>query len=89
MAYADIADMTRSGSLAGRMAAAAAAEDVLLEPADPESWVAENRWQLCAAPGWDDAWASAQASGNADPGLDPAVITDGQILSQVQAVLAG
>jgi hypothetical protein len=41
-----------------------------------------------SAPGWADAWASAEAASNPDPGRDEAVITDAQILSQVQAVLA-
>jgi hypothetical protein len=92
MSYLDVFDMTRSGTLSGRMSAAAAQEQTsgaTLDPVDPEAWVAVNRWALVSAPGWGDAWASAGASGNADPGSDPGVITDGMILSQVQAVIPG
>ena len=39
-------------------------------------------------PGWDDAWDSAIASGIEDPGGNEGVITDGMILSGVQAVIA-
>jgi hypothetical protein len=81
--------MTLNGSLRGRLAAAAASEPTPLDPADPETWAYQFRYQLCSAPGWDDAWASAAAGGVQDPGADEAVITDGMILSQVQAVLAG
>lgn len=92
MSYLDIAHMTSSASLQGRLAAAAAQEQgsgAELSPDMPEVWAQVNRWKLCAAPGWDAAWASAEAGANEDPGADPAVITDAQILSQVQAVLAG
>lgn len=92
MAYLDLANMTHDGSLRGRLAAAAATEraaGAVLQPSEPELWVNENRWELCAAPGWADAWASAVASENPDPGADPGVITDAMMLSQVQAVLAG
>lgn len=92
MAYLDVANMTRDTSLVLRLSAAAAQEQVngaLLEPDDPEAWAQEHRWELAAAPGWGDAWASAVAAGNEDPGADPGVITDGMILSEVQAVIAG
>lgn len=92
MTYLDIANMTDSGSLIRRLSAAAAEQKeagATLDPPDPMTWAGTFRWELCAAPGWADAWASAEAGGNLDPGADPAVITDAQILSQVQAVLAG
>jgi len=91
MSYNDIADMIESGSLVRRLSAAAASEQAagaVLDPLDPGAWAATYRWHLVSAPGWDEAWASAVASGNPDPGLDEAVITDGQILSQTQAVIA-
>ena len=92
MTYLDIANMTRSDSLLSRLSAAAASEaesGAVLIPDLPEQWASQHRWQLVAAPGWADAWASAEAGGNEDPGADEAVITDPMILSQVQAVLAG
>jgi len=90
VAYIDVATMTRDSSLMLRLSAAAAQEQTsgaVLDPADPEAWAAEHRWQLAAAPGWGDAWASAVAAGNTTPGDDPGVITDAMILSEVQAVL--
>jgi hypothetical protein len=84
MGYLDIANMTENGALQRRLIACAATEG----EADPETWVATHRWTLCAAPGWADAWASAEAAGSVDPGVDDAVITDPMILSEVQALRA-
>lgn len=82
MSYWDISEMSRSTSLINREQAAAAQE----LPGDPYEWVQDNALRLAAEPGWADAWASALAAGNPDPGKDPAVITDGMILSAVQAI---
>jgi hypothetical protein len=51
-------------------------------------WVDSNRYVWASSPGWGAAWDSALA-GHPDepdyePGKDPAVITDGMILSTVQ-----
>jgi hypothetical protein len=55
---------------------------------DPDRWTYTNRRTWSAAPGWDAAWASALAGDEeADPGANEAVITDAQILSQVQSML--
>lgn len=92
MAYIDVASMTRDSALMLRLSAAAAQEQTggaVLDPDEPEAWANAHRWELCAAPGWGDAWASAVAGGSEDPGSDPGVITDGMILSEVQAVLGG
>jgi len=82
--YSSIADAADSGSLQRRVAACAAQQGA---HEDPWSWMWDNRYTWAAAPGWGAAWASAEASGNPDPGADPAVITDAQILSQVQGML--
>lgn len=50
-------------------------------------WVQENRYIWASSPDWAAAWDSALAGGNESPGADPAVITDGMILSTVQALL--
>jgi hypothetical protein len=76
--------MAEDADLQNRVAACAAQE----QPTEPRAWMYTYILAVCAAPGWDAAWASALASGNETPGRDPAVITDGQILSSVQAVLA-
>lgn len=82
MSYWDISEMSRNTSLTNREQAAAAQE----MPGDPYEWVKSNALRLAAQPGWADAWAYAVAGGNPDPGRDPAVITDGMILSAVQAI---
>ena len=82
MTYADITDMAHNQDLLDRIIACAAEEG---DP-QPEQWAYANRWRVVAQPGWAAAWASAIA-GNVDrPGRDAGVVTDGQILSAVQAV---
>lgn len=76
MAYWDIAMMAQDSDLYGRVQACYAQE----KPAG-----VINMLIIAASPGWDAAWASAVAGGNETPGRDPAVITDGMILSAVQA----
>lgn len=82
--YDSIADVADSASLARRVTACASQEG---DPS-PETWTYQHRWQYAAQPGWGAAFASAEAGGNPDPGADPAVVTDGQILSAVQALRA-
>jgi len=54
---------------------------------DPVQWTFDNRYQW-VGPGWGSAWESALANGIEEPGLDPSVISDEQILSQVQSMLS-
>lgn len=42
-------------------------------------------WPVCIAPDVEAAYASALAAHNPNPGGDPTVVTDGMILSNVQA----
>jgi hypothetical protein len=42
-------------------------------------------WPVCIADDVAAAYESALAAGNPDPGGDPAVVTDGMILANVQA----
>lgn len=56
-------------------------------PYNAQAWVEANSYLWAASPDWGAAWDSALAGGNEAPGKDPAVITDGQILSTVQALL--
>lgn len=84
MSYNSVAAMARSHSLTQRVIAAAAKESV----DRPEQWAQNYRWEVASQPGWDAAWDSAVAGGVTDPGKDEAVITDGMILSGVQAVIA-
>jgi hypothetical protein len=67
-----------------RVTACAAAEGM----ADPVQWAADNQYLWAAAPGWSDAWEYALAANpEDDPGKNEAVITDGMILAQVQALV--
>jgi len=84
MSYKSVADMAESYSLIRRLTSGAAKESV----DNPQNWVQLYRWEIASQPGWDAAWDSAVAGGVEDPGSDEAVITDGMILSGIQAVLA-
>lgn len=70
-----------------RVAACAAQQGCADEGIEPDVWALAWRRTWGAAAGWDAAWESAQAAGNEFPGKDPAVITDAQILAQVQAMM--
>jgi hypothetical protein len=97
MTYLIQSDIAANQSMLTRVAQCAAQEG----EDDPDSWAHEYRRQWAAAPGWEDAWASALAAhpppdppadgepaeAPYDPGADEAVITDAMILSQVQSML--
>jgi hypothetical protein len=87
MTYLDQSEIGSNGSMLARVAQCAAQQG---EP-DPDGWAHTHRREWAAAPGWENAWASAKAGHEDDPAYDPgadgSVITDGQILSQVQSML--
>ncbi len=85
MSYWDIATMAGDSDLFVRCRACAAQEGI----ADPNGWTSDHMLHLAASPGWSEAWASAIASDNPQPGRDPAVISDPMILSAVQATNTG
>ncbi len=87
MAYWDVASLVADSDFALRTTAAYATETPGAGGEDPPSWQAAHAWDVAAAPGFGDAYASALASGVPRPGKDPAVISDPQILSAVQAIL--
>jgi len=86
MGYLTQNTIANNGFMFGRISQAAAEEGL----ASPEGWTSDNRRIWAASPGWDDAWESAIVSHpddpEYDPGADEAVITDGMILAQVQAM---
>jgi hypothetical protein len=99
-AYLAISEIANDVNMTERMRAAATQQDYLGtvnlgNGSTPQGlavldWVANNRYVWAASPGWGAAWDSALA-GHPDepdyePGKDPAVITDGMILSTVQAL---
>jgi hypothetical protein len=94
MSYLDQSEIGANPAMFARVAQCAAQQG----ESDPDNWTNVNRRVWSAAPGWDGAWASAQASHPPtgepgapayDPGSDEAVITDQMILSQVQSMLPG
>jgi hypothetical protein len=62
----------------------------VVAPYSATYWVEQNRYVWASSPGWGAAWDSALAGHPDDPdyepGKDPAVITDGMILSTVQTL---
>lgn len=86
MSYLTQNEIANNRAMLDRVAQAAAQED---KSSDPDRWTYENRRDWAAAPSWDAAWESgrvAHPEEDYDPGKDEAVITDGMILSQVQAM---
>lgn len=67
-----------------RVAACAAQEGVTDVGIDPDLWTMQWRKVWASSPGWDLAWESALAGGMENPGHSDVVITDNQILAQVQ-----
>lgn len=84
MSYNTIATVAQDAALRHRIMACIAEQD---PAAHVSMWADAHMWRLAASPGWASAWASAEAGGITDPGRDEGVITDGQILAAVQAVL--
>lgn len=70
-----------------RVAQCAAQQGCANDGIDPDLWTYEWRRVWSASPGWDEAWESAEAGGVPTPGADPAVVTDEQILAQVQTMM--
>lgn len=83
MSYSSSAQLQSDTYFRRRVTACAAEQQV----ADPEVWANDNSWKMAAMPGFAEAYESAVASGIPNPGDDPAVITDPQILSAVQSLL--
>jgi len=95
MSYLTQGVIAENGAMRTRIAQAYAIETDGTEDAD--QWTYRQRRYWAAAPGWDAAWEYSlnthpddgdPATEPYDPGSDEAVITDGQILSQIQAMLA-
>ena len=88
MSYLTQDEIANSRAMLSRIAQAVASEQL---PLQPDQWAYDNRRGWAAAPGWDAAWESALVAhpeDGYDPGRDESVITDLQILSQIQAMNA-
>lgn len=95
MSYLTQNEIASSFSMNNRVAQAVSEEGVP-DGTNADAWTSVNRREWAAAPGWSEAWESAKVSHVPDddpltpaydPGTDEGVITDGMILSQVQAML--
>lgn len=83
MSYLTINTCANDQIFHGRILACAAQEGVV----QPEVMLPELVWPVASAADIEAAYASALAAGNPNPGGDESVITDGMILSAVQANL--
>ena len=82
MSYTTINLCANDLAFMGRVTAAAAAEGATVQP---DVVMYQVRWAVATASDVAAAYESAVAADNPDPGGDPAVITDGMILSSLQA----
>ena len=90
MAYYDISLLAVDQDFFTRTTAAYATETLGTSPASgvlPPQWAGAHMWDMAAQPGFGDAYASALASEIPNPGRDPSVISDAQILSAVQVLI--
>lgn len=85
MAYYDVAQLSSDGDFISRVTAAYATDHPEIADQAPV-WADAHRWNMAGQPGFGDAYASAVAGGVPNPGRDPSVISDAQILSAVQSV---
>jgi hypothetical protein len=98
--YLSIAAIASDQNMVERLNAAATQQQYLgsvdfgytntTAPFSAQAWVHDYRYVWASSPGWGAAWDSALAAHPDDPeyepGKDPAVITDGMILSTVQTL---
>lgn len=88
MGYYDVSALASDGDFTQRTMACYAIETASVADAtNPSAWWSEHNWEMAAAPGFGDAYASAVAGEVPNPGRDPSVISDAQILSAVQAIM--
>jgi hypothetical protein len=82
MAYYDLFLLAFDGDFFARIEGCVASEGAV----DPPGWADEHRWAVAASPTFADRYASALVSGVPNPGRDPAVIPDADLLAAVQAI---
>jgi hypothetical protein len=83
VSYKTQALLAKDNQLLDRVTACAASEGLH----EPGNWAYFHRWQLSAEPGWDAAYSYAVTANTPNPGNDEGVITDGMILTSVQAMV--
>lgn len=94
--YLAISQIAADPSMNQRVTSCAAQQrnaGIAIEP-DAPTWTLQNQYTWASSPSWGEKWASALAAHEDDeptdspyePGADPAVITDADILATVQAL---
>jgi hypothetical protein len=83
MSYWDVANLSDDPDFRARCTASLAQEG----HDSPEQQAYAWRWQYAGQPGFGAAYATAILNEVPNPGRDPAVISDGQILSATQALM--
>lgn len=86
MSYSAQAQLSNDSDFLARVSSCAAVE--VPKTHQPKQWAADHIWWVAASPGFADAYEYALNTNVERPGNDPAVITDGQILASVQAIMA-
>jgi len=79
-AYLTISVIAQDLNMQNRVIACAAQQRI----GDPQFWAINHSYQWASSPTWAEKWDYAVANNNPEPGADPAVITDGDILATVQ-----
>lgn len=94
--YYTISQIAGNGAMHQRLCACATQQQILgnvpgIE--EPIQWVSANSYVWASSPGWAEKWDYAtqthppvEGAPMYDPGIDAAVITDGDILATVQAL---
>jgi hypothetical protein len=85
MSYSSQAQLANDYAFQERIAACAAVE--VPKTHQPRQWATDHAWWIAASPGFADAYEYALNTEVPNPGGDPAVITDSQILAAVQALI--
>jgi len=85
MAFFDVSLLAGDNDFIQRIRACASTEGEL----DPIGWTQAHIWQLAGTPGFGDKYGYAIETGVQNPGRNQSVISDGDILSAVQAIQAG
>lgn len=82
MSFSTIFQCANDGQLQNRVTACVAQEGA----SEPVAAMSGMMWPIATSSDIAAAYESAILAGNANPGGDPAVITDQMILSKVQAI---
>jgi hypothetical protein len=87
--YLTISVIAADQNMIDRVTACAAQQQQGRDIGYPPHWAREHAFDWAASPSWGEKWDYARATHEDpayQPGADPAVITDGDILATIQAL---